>query len=74
MADGDAARAIRLGLLLLTELVTPMHEWLDGQRMYFRAQGYTEPEARAMAAATYVAVFGNPIHAPPNGRPQADES
>ncbi|MFF3867362.1 hypothetical protein [Micromonospora sp. NPDC001898] len=50
------------GLLLdLNEQVKPMHEWLDGQRAHFLGQGYTDDEARAMAAAEFVMLFGGSI-------------
>lgn len=52
---------MRGALLMLNEQVQPIHEWLAGQRQYFRDQGYTEPEARAMSAAEFVTVFGTAI-------------
>ncbi|MFI7608726.1 hypothetical protein ACIBTV_26760 [Micromonospora sp. NPDC049366] len=72
MAEHNATRELRLSMLLLAELVTPMHEWLAGQRAYFLGQGYTPDEARAMAAATYVAVFGQSIRGE-QGKPKEQE-
>ena len=48
-------------LMTINDAVKPMHEWLDGQRSHFLRQGYTEDEARAMAAAMFVSVFGTNI-------------
>jgi hypothetical protein len=42
-------------------MIGPMHEWLAGERRYLREQGYTDDEARAMAAAGYVLMFGTTI-------------
>jgi hypothetical protein len=53
---------VRNALMDMSEaVVQPMREWLTGQRAYFVARGYTEDEARAMAAVTYVTVFGSTI-------------
>ncbi|MFI5839444.1 hypothetical protein ACIA8K_06990 [Catenuloplanes sp. NPDC051500] len=58
MSQVDAFRTM---LLQLNGQVKPMHEWLAGQRAYFVGQGYTDDEARAMAAALFVSVFGTGI-------------
>lgn len=58
-------------LMLLNEQVTPIHEWLEGQRAYFASQGYTDDEARAMAAAEFVFIFGSGITRTP--RAEEDE-
>ena len=52
--DGGFAAA----MLAVSETIAPMHDWLAGERAFFAGQGYTADEARAMAAATYVTVFG----------------
>ncbi len=52
---------MRQALLGFNEMVQPMHEWLDGQVSYFLGQGFTDAEARAMAAAEFVTVFGTAI-------------
>lgn len=57
----DLANEMRKTLLGINDLVQPLHEWLDGEYNYLRSQGYSEQEARAMSAATYVSVFGNAI-------------
>ena len=49
---------LRRMLLQLNEQVKPMHEWLEGQHVYFITQGYTESQSRAMAAAEFVIIFG----------------
>jgi hypothetical protein len=38
-----------------------LHEWLAAEVAYFEGQGFTCEQARAMAAATYVTVFGGGI-------------
>ncbi len=48
-------------LMQIGEMVKPMHEWLAGQVAYFAGQGFKPEEALAMAAATYVTVFGSAI-------------
>lgn len=50
-----------LAMLQMRSLVAPMHDFLIGERNYFLGQGYTPDEARAMSAATYVALFGSSI-------------
>jgi hypothetical protein len=59
--EDEAANAMRSLFLQFNEQVKPFHEWLDGQRNHFRSQGYTDDEARAMAAAEFVTVFGSCI-------------
>jgi hypothetical protein len=54
----DVRQQTRSMLMSLTEQVEPFHEWLAGQRAYFLSQGYTDAEARAMAAAEFVIIFG----------------
>ncbi|WP_431881723.1 hypothetical protein [Micromonospora chalcea] len=63
MAIEEDANRLRVSLLDLTALVAPLHEWLAGEVAYLLGQGFTAREARAMAAATYVTVFGSNIHA-----------
>ena len=63
------ARAI---MELSDTVAKPMHEWLAGERQYFLDQGYTDDEARAMAAATYVHVFGTLIHRAVGPEPDED--
>lgn len=58
MTSPDPHDAMRQVLLNLNAQVTPLREWLTGQRAYFLQQGYTDDEARAMAAALFVSVFG----------------
>lgn len=60
----DSQTALRSTLISLNETITPMHEWLAGQRSHFLSLGYTEDESRAMAAVTYVFVFGTAIRNP----------
>lgn len=57
-----AADLLRQQLMNLTDMVAPLHEWLTGEINYFKAQGFTDREAQAMAASTYVTVFGCNIH------------
>lgn len=58
----QAAQSVATALLALSDAaVEPMREWLAGQRAYFLSQGYLPDEARAMAAATYMAIFGSSI-------------
>ena len=47
--------------------VTPLHEWLTGERQYLLSQGYTDAEARAMSAAILVTVFGSVINRTTDG-------
>jgi hypothetical protein len=62
--DPDAdINTTRRSLMYLSDRVEPIHEWLAGQRTYFLAQGYSSNEARAMAAALFVTVFGTSIRA-----------
>jgi len=59
---------IRLMLMNFDETVAqPLREWAAGQRTYFRQQGYTDDESRAMSAALFVTVFGSNIHRTPDG-------
>jgi hypothetical protein len=53
--------ALAAALVELNAQVAPFHEFLAGQRAYFNSQGYTDDEARAMAAAEFVTVFGSSI-------------
>lgn len=71
MALEDEANRLRLNLMGLGVAVAPLHEWLAGELAYFRSQGYTDREAHAMAAATYLVIFGGPLHLQggPDGRP-----
>lgn len=62
MADPDLG-GIRLALMGVTDAVEPFHDWLAGEVTYLEGQGYTPREARAMAAVTYVTMFGSRIHA-----------
>lgn len=62
MTSPDQADAIGQLLLGFNQMVQPIRDWLAGQRTYFRSQGYTDDEARAMAAALFVSVFGTGIH------------
>lgn len=61
MTDNNLQRLMGLAMLQLNEAVAPMHDWLLGERTYFVGQGYSPDEARAMAASTYVTVFGQKI-------------
>ena len=61
MAEDPATQELRVALMQLNEQVKPMHEWLEGQLMYFLSQGYTRQEALAMSAAQFVTVFGSAI-------------
>ncbi len=60
-ANRDAAAMMASAMLDLSDATAPMHDWLAGERAYFLSQGYTPDEARALAAATYVSIFGNQI-------------
>lgn len=62
MAQDFSTSTFAAGLLDITEQVKPLHEWLDGQRAHFLSQGYTADEARAMAAAEFVLIFGSVIN------------
>lgn len=57
-----AAQTIARMLMDVSEALVPMREWLAGEERYFRSQGYSPDESRAMAAATYVTVFGSAIN------------
>ena len=66
-----AAQMIARMLMDVSEAIVPMREWLAGEERYFRSQGYSPDESRAMAAATYVTVFGSAISrsTPPESLP-----
>jgi hypothetical protein len=51
------------------ESVDTMHAWLNAERQHFTHQGYSDEQARAMAAATYVTVFGVTIRRLSSERP-----
>jgi hypothetical protein len=53
--------ALAEALMQMSEMILPMREWLAGQVSYFAGQGFKPEEALAMAAATYVTVFGSAI-------------
>jgi hypothetical protein len=55
------ADAVGQVLLGFNTMVTPIRDWLAGQRTYFTGQGYSDDEARAMAAALFVSMFGTGI-------------
>lgn len=57
-SESDPVEVTRRAMMHLNEQVTPFREWLAGHRAYFARQGYTADEARAMAAALFVTVFG----------------
>lgn len=57
----EKEQAFASQLLAITTAMSPMREWLAGQRQYFLGEGYTQDEARAMAAASYVFMFGTRI-------------
>jgi hypothetical protein len=48
-------------LIGLQEQAKPFHEFLDGEKQLFLRQGYTDDEARSMAAALFVCLFGQAI-------------
>jgi hypothetical protein len=49
------------GEVRLASIMLDLHEWLAAEVAYFEGQGFTCEQARAMAAATYVTVFGGGI-------------
>lgn len=67
MTNNPQADNLRHVLLTFNEQARPFHEWLAGQRAYFTGQGYSDDEARAMAAALFVAIFGANIPRSPTG-------
>ncbi len=69
----QAQEMARLLMAVSESLAVPMHEWLEGERAYFRSQAYSDDEARAMAAATYVTVFGAGITRTPPDDPPGEE-
>lgn len=64
---------LRQFMMDLNDQVAPFHEWLAGQRAYFVGQGYTDDEARAMAAAEFVSVFGANITRTPPAEAASEE-
>lgn len=62
--DRDPAAMMASGMLEVSAAIEPMHDWLAGERAHFLSQGYTEDQAKAMAAATYVTAFGAQIRNP----------
>ncbi len=66
----DNANNFAAAMMGLTDLVLPMHEWLMGEYNYFIGQGYTEEQARCMAAAEYTTAFGQKL---PNWEAPPDE-
>jgi hypothetical protein len=69
-AEGNSDSHKLVSILMgLHEQVKPFHEFLQGQRQLLRDQGYTDDEARAMAAAVFVSLFGSHI-----SRTVADET
>lgn len=69
--EREAADRIRLIIMDMTEaLITPHREWLAGSVAYFLGEGFTEQQARAMAASEYVTVLGQRIE---NGGDRPDE-
>ncbi len=57
----DVARSLTCALIKLNDQVRPFHEFLAGQRAHFLSQDYSDDEARAMAAALFVSIFGGNI-------------
>lgn len=53
--------SIAAGVMEVADQIKPLHEFLDGQRTHFLSQGYSDDEARAMAAAIFVSIFGTGI-------------
>lgn len=60
--EREAADKVRLILMEMNDaLMVPWREWLAGAVSYFSGQGFTDEQARAMAAAEYTTVLGNRI-------------
>lgn len=59
--SADSADAMRLIMMTVAEQYAPMHELIAGEVAYFQRQGFTDEQARAMAAAEFVATFGSRI-------------
>lgn len=58
----EAADRVRLVMMDMGEtLIAPWREWLAGAVAYFIGEGFTEEQARAMAASEYVTVLGQRI-------------
>lgn len=58
--------AAKFSLLLMAagDLTGAMHSFLEGEHQYFLGQGYTEEQARAMAASVFTTFFGGKIDLP----------
>lgn len=54
----SSANQMRIILMGISEQMAPLHEWVTGEVAYFTGQGFTEEQARAMAAAEYVIALG----------------
>lgn len=63
MSEEERLRQFRLALMQVTAAVAPMREWLAGELHYYRSQGYNDREAHAMAAVTFVTIFGAKMYA-----------
>lgn len=70
--DLGSADRVRLALMGISDLVQPMHEWLDGECAYFVVQGYTIEQAHAMAAVEFTTAFGGRIESGAT-RPEPDD-
>ena len=57
----EAAQAMAQGMIELAGMIEPMHEFVQGQVVYFLGQGFRPEEALAMAAAEFVTIFGTMI-------------
>lgn len=57
----QAADQMRVLMMGLTDTVMPWREWLSGSVTYFQGQGFTDEQARAMAASEYVTALGGRI-------------
>lgn len=53
---------IRLAMMGIAENMIPLHELIEGEVAHFTRQGFTNEQARAMAAAEFVNAFGIQIY------------
>lgn len=54
----DAEDAMRLALMQMSESAAPIREFVLGEVAYYERQGFTREQARAMAAAEFISIFG----------------
>lgn len=57
----DNLDPVRLAVMAMAENFIPLHEMIEGEYSYFVRQGFTLEQARALAAAEFVGVFGAAI-------------